>query len=117
MIEESHLSIHTWPEKGYAAVDFYTCGEGMPRNAHQMLLEGLSAKRCEIMELQRGLEYSEKSIKVLEHVAEELSSSDKSTNASQVDSSAETERTVLAKLGEAASPNTVIRDASGNRQS
>ncbi len=27
VIAESHLSIHTWPEYGYAAVDFFTCGE------------------------------------------------------------------------------------------
>ncbi|RMH41726.1 MAG: adenosylmethionine decarboxylase, partial [Deltaproteobacteria bacterium] len=26
VVEESHLSIHTWPEYGYAAVDFFTCG-------------------------------------------------------------------------------------------
>ena len=26
IIAESHFSIHTWPEKGYAALDFYTCG-------------------------------------------------------------------------------------------
>src|SRR4051812_17412892 len=34
VVEESHLSIHTWPECGYAAVDFYTCGEAMPELAH-----------------------------------------------------------------------------------
>lgn len=27
LIQESHLSIHTWPEAGYAALDFYTCGD------------------------------------------------------------------------------------------
>ena len=27
ILAESHLSIHTWPEKGYAAMDFYTCGD------------------------------------------------------------------------------------------
>lgn len=27
VIAESHMSIHTWPEYGYAAVDFFTCGE------------------------------------------------------------------------------------------
>ena len=27
VIAESHISIHTWPEYGYAAVDFFTCGE------------------------------------------------------------------------------------------
>ena len=27
LLAESHCSIHTWPEMGFAAVDFYTCGE------------------------------------------------------------------------------------------
>ena len=40
VVEESHLSIHTWPEQGYAAVDFYTCGEADPMNAHAVLLDG-----------------------------------------------------------------------------
>ena len=31
VVEESHFSIHTWPEYGYAAVDFYTCGDCLPR--------------------------------------------------------------------------------------
>lgn len=27
LLSESHLSIHTWPEKKYAAIDIFTCGE------------------------------------------------------------------------------------------
>lgn len=27
VIAESHLSIHSWPEKGYAALDVFTCGD------------------------------------------------------------------------------------------
>jgi S-adenosylmethionine decarboxylase proenzyme len=54
VIEESHLSIHTWPEHGYAAVDFYTCGNGAPENAHQVLLAGLQPAEHEVMLLQRG---------------------------------------------------------------
>ena len=27
VIQESHLTIHTWPEYGYAAIDIFTCGE------------------------------------------------------------------------------------------
>lgn len=30
MISESHLSVHTWPEDGYAAVDMFTCGAAAP---------------------------------------------------------------------------------------
>jgi S-adenosylmethionine decarboxylase proenzyme len=37
VIEESHLSIHTWPEFGYASVDFFTCGAGVPEAAHRVI--------------------------------------------------------------------------------
>lgn len=54
VIEESHLSIHTWPEHGYAAVDFYTCGSGIPEEAHKVLREGLQASKFEIVRVDRG---------------------------------------------------------------
>lgn len=54
VVEESHLSIHTWPEQGYAAVDFYTCGEADPMNAHAVLLDVLGATHCEVMCVERG---------------------------------------------------------------
>jgi S-adenosylmethionine decarboxylase len=55
VVEESHLSIHTWPEHGYAAVDFFTCGESVPELAHKVLSEGLGAERAEIVTVERGL--------------------------------------------------------------
>ena len=55
VIEESHLSIHTWPEHGYASVDFFTCGEGDPERAHEVLREGLEAARSEVLVIDRGL--------------------------------------------------------------
>lgn len=55
VVEESHLSIHTWPEHGYAAVDFFTCGESLPHAAHGVLFEGLSAACAEQMFVERGL--------------------------------------------------------------
>lgn len=54
VIEESHLSIHTWPEHGYAAVDFYTCGEGDPHQAHHVLRSGLQATVSELVYVERG---------------------------------------------------------------
>lgn len=54
VIEESHLSIHTWPESGYAAVDFYTCGDADPTLAHDVLMRGLGATRAEIVRVERG---------------------------------------------------------------
>lgn len=59
VIEESHLSIHTWPEVGYAAVDVLTCGKRCdPHKAHQVLVSGLKAGRYEMMEIRRGLSKS-----------------------------------------------------------
>ncbi len=55
VIEESHLSIHTWPEHGYAAVDFFTCGECLPERAHEVIKEGLSAATSEAMMVIRGM--------------------------------------------------------------
>lgn len=55
VIEESHLSIHTWPETGYAAIDFYTCGECNPKLSHEVLRRGLKPGSWEMMEVARGL--------------------------------------------------------------
>jgi S-adenosylmethionine decarboxylase proenzyme len=55
VIEESHLSIHTWPESGYAAVDFYTCGDARLHHATLRLAQGLDAERVECLEVRRGM--------------------------------------------------------------
>ena len=54
VVEESHLSIHTWPEHGYAAVDFFTCGESSPERAHEVLFAGLRAQCAEVILVDRG---------------------------------------------------------------
>lgn len=54
LLEESHVSIHTWPEKGYAAVDFYTCGDGDPQRAKEILMRALMAQTCDERLLDRG---------------------------------------------------------------
>lgn len=56
VIAESHISIHTWPEYGYAAVDFFTCGQTVdPYKAHQHLESVLGCGRAYIQELKRGI--------------------------------------------------------------
>lgn len=67
VIEESHLSIHTWPEHGYAAVDFFTCGDCLPEKAHEVLKQGLDSKGTEKMLVIRGLLTNETSMEVVGH--------------------------------------------------
>lgn len=54
LLEESHLSIHTWPERGYAAIDFYTCGGADPQLACAHLSQGLGASGMTMLEIERG---------------------------------------------------------------
>ncbi len=56
VIAESHLSIHTWPEYAYAAVDIFTCGTTVePRKAAEVLVEKLGSKNPSLTEVQRGI--------------------------------------------------------------
>jgi S-adenosylmethionine decarboxylase proenzyme len=71
VIEESHLSIHTWPEYGYAAVDFFTCGDGIPERAHEVLKEGLGAEVSEVMFVSRGFLTNATSMEVRSHRTED----------------------------------------------
>ena len=55
VIAESHLSIHTWPEHGYAALDIFTCGtEVQPEKAVRVMVEKLESKNHSLQEIQRG---------------------------------------------------------------
>ncbi|MFC1967581.1 adenosylmethionine decarboxylase [Chloroflexota bacterium] len=56
IIAESHISVHTWPEYGYAAVDIFTCGTTVqPEKAAEVLIEKLGAGGHSLTEVQRGL--------------------------------------------------------------
>jgi S-adenosylmethionine decarboxylase proenzyme len=55
VIAESHLSIHTWPEYGYAAVDIFTCGDTIqPEIAFEHLKESFKAASTSTLEMRRG---------------------------------------------------------------
>jgi S-adenosylmethionine decarboxylase len=55
VIAESHLSIHTWPEYRYAAVDVFSCGDVLqPEVAANYLAEQFGAERMSVVEVQRG---------------------------------------------------------------
>ncbi len=56
IIAESHLSIHTWPEYSYAAVDIFTCGDLIkPEVAASFLIKEFESRTPSIVELKRGI--------------------------------------------------------------
>jgi S-adenosylmethionine decarboxylase len=56
VIAESHLTIHTWPEYSYAAVDIFTCGDLIkPEVAARFLIEQFESKSPSIVEMKRGI--------------------------------------------------------------
>ncbi len=55
-IAESHISIHTWPEHGYAAADVFTCGDcTMPERAAALIIDALRCRDPQITQIRRGL--------------------------------------------------------------
>ena len=55
LLAESHISIHTWPESYYSAVDIFTCGQNMmPELASQYLIESLMAKEHFLRVIERN---------------------------------------------------------------
>ena len=61
VISESHLSVHTWPEVGYVALDIFTCGDrAKPEAAVQHALKEFGATNMHITEVTRGLEEGDK---------------------------------------------------------
>jgi S-adenosylmethionine decarboxylase len=54
VLAESHISIHTWPDAGYAALDVFMCGNADPDACVPVLREAFKAKRVAVSELLRG---------------------------------------------------------------
>ena len=52
---ESHISVHTWPEKGYAAFDVFMCGDAEPRKALGVFKQAFNPGRIVIGEHKRGV--------------------------------------------------------------
>ena len=54
VLAESHISIHTWPDAGYAALDVFMCGKANPDQCIPVLREAFAAAKVEVNELLRG---------------------------------------------------------------
>lgn len=54
LLAESHISIHTWPENGFAAVDIFMCGKADPSLALHVICQALAPQRQELHKQQRG---------------------------------------------------------------
>ena len=53
LLSESHISIHTWPEKGEAAVDVFTCGDCNPKIGCDIIIEQLKADNNTLSYIER----------------------------------------------------------------
>jgi S-adenosylmethionine decarboxylase len=54
VLAESHISIHTWPDAGYAALDVFMCGKASPDACIPVLRDAFQASRVEVNEILRG---------------------------------------------------------------
>jgi S-adenosylmethionine decarboxylase len=55
IIAESHLTIHTWPEHGYAGADIFTCGTRVkPEKAAEVIIARLKPVTHSIVKMDRG---------------------------------------------------------------
>lgn len=54
LLSESHASVHTWPETGMAAVDFFTCKEGGAKIAAEYLRTAFKAPITNLRVIERG---------------------------------------------------------------
>ncbi len=78
IIEESHFSIHTWPEYGYAAVDMFTCGDMLDNmSAVDYIKEKFEAQSIYMADMRRGILDSDANLKIGEmqhHASSEVAS-------------------------------------------
>ena len=55
VLAESHISVHTWPERDFAAFDIFMCGDARPEMAIPVLKQAFSPRRMEVRDLMRGV--------------------------------------------------------------
>lgn len=54
ILAESHISVHTWPERNFAAFDVFMCGLATPQGAIEVFKRAFSPQRIEVSEQLRG---------------------------------------------------------------
>jgi S-adenosylmethionine decarboxylase len=54
VLAESHISVHTWPEKNYAAFDVFMCGDAEPEQAVAVFQSFFSPDSCQVDNISRG---------------------------------------------------------------
>jgi len=59
VLAESHISVHTWPERGYAAFDIFMCGDARPERALTVLTESLNPERTVSANHKRGITHDD----------------------------------------------------------
>ena len=57
MLAESHISVHTWPERDYVAIDVFMCGEQRPGEARDVLRRAFRPSSERISRVRRGIEH------------------------------------------------------------
>jgi S-adenosylmethionine decarboxylase len=55
VLAESHISVHTWPERNYAAFDIFMCGDAQPHRAIAVIEAAFAPTRTKVTEIQRGV--------------------------------------------------------------
>ncbi len=55
VLAESHISIHTWPERNFAAIDIFMCGACNPHDAIEVLQRAFEPERIDLDEQRRGI--------------------------------------------------------------
>ena len=56
-LAESHISIHTWPERGFAAIDIFMCGDAKPKKSLAILKRAFAPSQMLVNDFKRGLSH------------------------------------------------------------
>ena len=56
VLAESHISVHTWPEKNYAAFDVFMCGDAEPQKTIPIFQQAFCSDSIDVTEIHRGIE-------------------------------------------------------------